>query len=342
MRKLYLGLSFITVTVLVACDDNSNSTKGSEPVEVADIMAEAFDDLPVCTEKRDGVMAYVKIEKIAYTCINGYWTPDSDDKDSSSSVTQDKEPESSNEEIDDIESSSSEEMSKFSSSSENVEFVDPSTIVKGTMTDDRDGRTYRTVKIGNQVWMAENLNYRYLGPTDDLDSSSFCYRNIFADCNTYGRLYLWSAAMDSAGIIEGNTPNSCGVNSECSPSGIVRGICPQGWHLPTQAEWNTLFTAVGGNSKAGSKLKSTSGWNDYDGESAHGTDVYGFSAIAAGFREGSGLFYGAGSCTRFWSATEDEYASFVSSMNPSYGYGGGANLAGVGKYDAISVRCLKD
>ena len=139
--------------------------------------------------------------------------------------------------------SSANDLGESSSSGE----IDVNDVVTGTFTDPRDGQTYRTVKIGNQTWMAENLNYRYLGPTDDLDSSSFCYDDDPANCETYGRLYLWSAAMDSAGIIEGNTANGCGYNSECSPSGNVRGVCPQGWHLPSNCdEFETLFEAVGG------------------------------------------------------------------------------------------------
>ena len=72
----------------------------------------------------------------------------------------------------------------------------------GTLTDDRDGQTYKTVKIGEQWWMAENLNYRYIQQTyngGEKDSSSYCYNDDPANCEKYGRLYLWSAAMDSAG-----------------------------------------------------------------------------------------------------------------------------------------------
>ena len=139
-------------------------------------------------------------------------------------------------------------------------------LLKGTLTDDRDGQTYKTVKIGNQVWMAENLNYAYLGGSknlDDspsLDSTSFCYENDPANCDTYGRLYLWSAAMDSAGIISGS-PNHCGYNKKCTPSWPVRGVCPDGWHLPEKTEWEELIKTAGGltSSKA---LKSRSGWKN--------------------------------------------------------------------------------
>ena len=100
----------------------------------------------------------------------------------------------------------------------------------GTLTDARDGHTYGSVKIGNQVWMSENLNYK----VDD----SWCCHDDERECEKYGRLYLypWAAAMDA---------------------------CPMGWHLPTQKEFETLIYAVGGSRSAGTKLKSQSGWKKY-------------------------------------------------------------------------------
>ncbi len=228
--------------------------------------------------------------------------------------------------------SSANDLDELSSSSEN----DVNDVVTGTFTDPRDGQTYRTVKIGNQTWMAENLNYRYLGPTDDLDSSSFCYDDDPANCETYGRLYLWSAAMDSAGIIEGNTANGCGYNSECSPSGNVRGVCPQGWHLPSDwDEFETLFEAVGGQEVAGAMLKSTSGWNS----NGDGTDAYGFSAFPAGARNIDSGFRNLGNNVTFWSSTE--IGSNVYSMYLNYSYER-AFLEDDGKDFGFSVRCLKD
>ncbi|WP_407448974.1 fibrobacter succinogenes major paralogous domain-containing protein [Fibrobacter sp.] len=229
-------------------------------------------------------------------------------------------------------SSIANDLDELSSSSEN----DVNDVVTGTFTDPRDGQTYRTVKIGNQTWMAENLNYRYLGPTDDLDSSSFCYDDDPANCDTYGRLYLWSAAMDSAGIIEGNTANGCGYNSECSPSGNVRGVCPQDWHLPSNwDEFETLFEAVGGQEVAGAMLKSTSGWNS----NGDGTDAYGFSAFPAGYRNVDSGFHNLGNNVTFWSSTE--IGGGVYSMYLNYSYER-AFLEDGGKDFALSVRCLKD
>ena len=215
----------------------------------------------------------------------------------------------------------------------------------GTMTDSRDGKTYRTVKIGDQVWMAENLNYAYTGVpykygSYTSDSTSWCYGNDPANCDTYGRLYTWAAAMDSVGKWSTNG-KGCGYNVTCSPTYPVRGVCPEGWHLPDTTEWKTLFTAVGGKSTAGTALKSTSGWkNDYGGESGNGTDAFAFSALPAGYGDYDGDYNGGGYDAYFWSSTEyfsyDAYDMYLSYIN---------GLAGLGygdKYYGFSVRCLKD
>ena len=206
----------------------------------------------------------------------------------------------------------------------------------GTLTDDRDGQTYKTVKIGDQVWMAENLNYRYIQQTDDgaeEDSSSYCYNDDPANCAKYGRLYLWSAAMDSAGIIPGNTANGCGYWENCNLGNVkVRGVCPEGWHLPDTTEWNALFNAVGGEETAGIMLKSTEGW-EYNG---NGTDSYFFSALPAGPRDDDEDIYDA----FFWSSTEFN-SGLASSMCLFYNFDS-AYLFNNFKNSGLSVRCLKD
>ena len=224
----------------------------------------------------------------------------------------------------------------------------------GTLTDDRDGQTYKTVKIGEQWWMAENLNYAYTGvpfkyvlSTDSnlvyySDSTSWCYDNDAANCAKYGRLYTWAAAMDSAGIIPGNTANGCGYYGEfCNlGEGKVRGVCPEGWHLPDTTEWKTLFDAVGGDATAGIMLKSTEGWNDYYGTSGNGSDTYSFSALPAGLRNGSGDYIYEGYYADFWSSTEhNSYNAY--SMRLRYN-SDLAYLDGNLKYLGFSVRCLKD
>ena len=239
-------------------------------------------------------------------------------------------------------SSSAKSSNSVASSSSVLEgYVDPSTVVKGTMTDERDGQSYKTVKIGTQTWMAENLNYAYLQPTAELDSSSFCYNDSASYCEKYGRMYLLSAAMDSAGIWTSDD-KSCGFDKTCNlGDDYVQGICPVGWHLPTLSEWFVLLSAVNGANYGGNELKATSGWNDrsYPG-SGNGTDAYSFAALPAGYRASSGYFYEEGDYAYFWSSTE--YT--VSDANVVYlYYKTNAVVQHFGdRAHGLSVRCVKD
>ena len=211
----------------------------------------------------------------------------------------------------------------------------------GILKDSRDGQEYKTVKIGEQWWMAENLNYAYTGvPFDNgystSDSTSWCLDNDPANCAKYGRLYTWAAAMDSVGEWSANG-KGCGNGNKCSPTYPVRGICPEGWHLPDTTEWRTLFTAVGGQSTAGKMLKSTSGWNS----SGNGTDAYAFSALpAAGRRYSSGDFSYEGYYAYFWSSSGN--GSYYAYRMCLYYDDDGASLYGDYKGNGFSVRCLKD
>ena len=215
-----------------------------------------------------------------------------------------------------------------SSSSVAQSVVDPSAVVVGSITDSRDGQSYKTVSIGSQTWMAENLNYK--------TADSYCYSDNASNCTKYGRFYTWAAAMDSVGMWSTNG-KGCGYNKTCSPTYPVRGVCPEGWHLPTQTEWNTLFAAVGGQSTAGKILKSTSGWNS----SGNGTDAYSFSALSAGNRYNDGGYYGEGDLAYFWSSTESNNDN-ADDMYLTYHNDGIAYLGYDYKDDGFSVRCVKD
>ena len=232
-----------------------------------------------------------------------------------------------------VEKTSSSNKEKVSSSSKKVEsssssvvqsVVDPSTVVVGNITDSRDGQSYKTVTIGTQTWMAQNLNYE--------TANSYCYFDSPSNCTEYGRLYTWAAAMDSAGIWSANG-KGCGYGKTCSPTYPVRGVCPTGWHLPTKAEFETLFTAVGGSSIAGTKLKSTSGWT-YGG---NGTDDYSFSALPTGSRNDYGNYYGEGYDARFWGSTEN-YSNNAYGMTDD----NATLLWDYFKNNGFSVRCVKD
>ena len=144
---------------------------------------------------------------------------------------------------------------------------------RGTFTDERDGQVYKTIQIGEQIWMAQNLNYAYTGVKfrakgNTSDSTSWCYENKVSNCDKYGRLYTWSAVMDSAAQFIENARTTCGysnltegtLGSRCNPNSPHRGICPEGWHVPTEQEFSTLHTYIGGSNTGGLLLKSTSGW----------------------------------------------------------------------------------
>ena len=211
--------------------------------------------------------------------------------------------------------------------------------MKSKFTDARDGKTYRTVKIGSQIWMAENLNYDYNQNT----AQSYCYNNSVANCTTYGRLYTWSAAMDSAAVFSGNG-KGCGDGKTCSAIKPVRGVCPEGWHLPDATEWNALEKFVanslynGKTDSVGYALKSTSGWTAYNGKTG-GSDYFGFGALPAGYRY-NGSFYDVQNHANFWSSTEysTNYA-YVLSLYYNITY---LRTDNHDKRYARSVRCVKD
>jgi uncharacterized protein (TIGR02145 family) len=165
-----------------------------------------------------------------------------------------------------------------------------------------NGKTYKTVVIGTQTWMAENLNHnvadsKCYGEGGYLDDNQILTNDeIQANCDTYGRLYNWVRAM--------NLPNDCN-SSTCSNqiSTKHKGICPTDWHIPSDADWITLINYVGG-SAAGTKLKATSGW--YKIINTNGTDNYGFSALPGGYGNPDGKFGFVGYEGNWWSAREYE------------------------------------
>jgi len=209
----------------------------------------------------------------------------------------------------------------------------------GSLTDERDGRTYKTVKIGNQWWMAENLDYDpgQGGFGDAIYDWSWCFDNEPKNCDAMGRLYTWAAAIDSVKLAtDENASRDCGYDRTCFLPNTVQGICPTGWHLPDTTEWTTLFTAVGGQSKSGDVLRSMSGWFN----NGNGSDAFGFSALPAARRYYYNRFddytYGA----YFWSATEDdELHAYYMFLRFNFTTAEQYNLR---KDHAFSVRCVKD
>jgi uncharacterized protein (TIGR02145 family) len=190
------------------------------------------------------------------------------------------------------------------------------------------GQTYKTVVIGTQTWMAENLNYAV--------ENSKCYDDDPKNCAKYGRLYDWATAMA--------LPPNCNTSlcsNQMQPK--HKGICPEGWHIPSEAEWNTLESYVesssGCNSCAGRLLKARNGWSDYNGAaSGNGTDDFGFSALPSG--------NGNGSSGDWWTTSAeidfDYDEALCGTRSISFDDDGAIRRGGSSKYGLISVRCVKD
>jgi uncharacterized protein (TIGR02145 family) len=186
----------------------------------------------------------------------------------------------------------------------------------GTMSDN-DGNTYKTIQIGTQTWMAEDLRttkYRNGDPIPTLDNE-FDWYQTSSDART-GGLYNWFAVADS------------------------RNLCPAGWHVPSDGEWTTLENFLGGVSVAGGKMKTTTGWNDYNGQNGNGTNESGFSGLPGGYRGDNGTYFAIGNYGGWWSSTE--YSAMFAWYRYLFygdGYSGrGNNYEPLG----LSVRCLRD
>ncbi|MBK8801869.1 MAG: cadherin-like beta sandwich domain-containing protein [Fibrobacteres bacterium] len=206
----------------------------------------------------------------------------------------------------------------------------------GTLKDDRDGQSYWTVKIGNQNWMAQNLNFAGAG---ECPAGGATGTVAVADsCKKYGRLYYWAEAM---------ALSSTYITRAWSGGEVKhQGLCPTGWHVPLDAEWQALEVSVGMSEAVaaadgkrgateGTKLMSTSGWLDNTG-----ADVYGFRGLPVGFAYAEGSYLDVGSSAYFWSATEYG-ASAAWSRNLLSGEPG-VNRREMYKSLAISVRCLEN
>jgi len=208
---------------------------------------------------------------------------------------------------------------------------------KSVMTTDIDGNMYNTITIGTQTWMAENLkttkyNDGTLIPnvTDNtawagLSTGAYCdYDNTPSNSTTYGRLYNWYAVDNNA--------------STKDASNGSKNICPAGWHVPTDTEWTTLTTYLGGLDVAGGKLKET-GTTHWNTPNTDATNSSGFTALPGGYRFGNTFTY-IGTTGYWWSLTEDG----TGTVWTRYIYFSGSSVYRVGssKAGGFSVRCIRD
>lgn len=238
-------LASIAAIMMIACGDDSGNNTNSQNESSQAYKVPTIYELGTCSAQNNGQSILVESESAYYICSNNEWKKESivyfDEYGnmllSSSSLVE-------------ISSNSEEDMT--APSCETCEY--------SSLTDDRDGQTYRTVKIGSQWWMAENLNFDY--QVNGVSYGSYCYADDPENCQKYGRLYTRGAKGDSASLY--------GTGS--------RGICPKGWHVPDSIEFNTLFKYVG--EYAGTHLKAKTGWES-NGE---GEDTYGFRILPAGMK----------------------------------------------------------
>ena len=208
--------------------------------------------------------------------------------------------------------SSSSSVAPQPSSSETIVSSSGVVVEYGTLQDPRDGKSYKTVKIGNLTWMAENLNYDNSATATGSIDSSFCYDGIPANCTKYGRLYQEYAAT---------------------------AVCPEGWRLPTADDWRDLTNAVkeefGDNNGS---LRTVGEWeNTIFGDNVTATNASGFSALPAGYRAKTGEYDGQGTKAYFWG--EDNMNHYAWILSNQYDLDKESLIRG---YFAYSIRCIKN
>lgn len=202
----------------------------------------------------------------------------------------------------------------------------------GKMTDPRDGKVYRTIKVDSLEWMAENLNFSDSDLMPNIKKGNWCYNDNLAFCDVGGRLYTWTAAMDlpKERLKEGDW------ETRYHPQ-HWRGVCPEGWTIPTEEEFRDLLTRVWDDgSTVGQMLKSAKGWN----RNGNGTDSIGFTALPFGFY-GNGESYNAGFEGLFWTSQESSYTLEAFAVKFEFDQDD-AIITDLNKSFGLSVRCVSD
>ena len=212
-----------------------------------------------------------------------------------------------------------------------------------SITDPRDNKVYKVVTVGKgknaQTWFAENLNYADSVATPSLKGRNWCYDDVEANCDVGGRLYTWSAAIDSVKLATDEThPMRCGVYLTCVLPEKVQGICPAGWHVPTYMEWRALNELVGSETTYG-MFMTQNGWSDGN----RGTDVVGFSVFPSGAKNINGKFSRDGALAAIWTSTESDVTeSVILPFLYNWVDDSEDGYLTYNKAYGISVRCLKD
>ena len=338
-----LGCAVISFPLfLAACGDDKSSSAndGNETADDFGFTLEELEELGVgiyesvdevkkkkCDEENEYETAYVKADSSFYVCYKGEWDNDF----SGDNYTVEIPIVESEDDLDECNEENEGEMfrvprdtifdtyacedgewiSDFGGNS--GEPVDPKTVVKGTFTDERDGKTYKTVKIGKQTWMAENLNYKV--------SNSYCYEGKAENCKKYGRLYRYDAAKKA---------------------------CPDGWKLPSQLAWQKLLGTsfpefimeervpgmMGGIAGYGVKFESVIGLDD---------DPYGFNILPAGFARDASKFTQGSKIAYFWTSTPGPAAFGGLSSLLMLTFASKASYLSINPLAsfAYSIRCIK-
>ncbi len=335
----FLAISTICGATLLACSDDGNTTS---PAGTNYTFSSSKDlaNTP-CTKKIEGKTAYFEPEEATLACeysveyeewvwVNQDIQNTGDKKSSSSSAkTSDTKNSSSSQKAKSssssatvlaLSSSSKEQLPEFDSTA--VKLIEPCIVDSvdnceyETLTDERDGRTYKAVKIGTQTWMAEDLAFKYKSATVRTGCATKTY-----ECGSDSVVYSWSAAMDSAGLFS-DEGLYCGDSIKCYHPLQVRGACPVGWHLPNLNEWKTLFTAT--SAKTWTRL-----------------NEFGFAFIYSVYKEPSMKV------NPYWTSTEENRSNgetLVSTINFEKGFEGASIIfSGTSWHNYLnSVRCVKD
>ena len=206
----------------------------------------------------------------------------------------------------------------------------------GTVKDSRDNQVYKTIGVKGQMWMAENLKIDYKLPQKN-DADTIVYGNVCNEdsCEIYGRFYSWAMAMDSAGLYSKNG-KGCGYGVVCTPTYPVRGVCLEGWHLPTVEELQNLFISIEGSAKN----IQAQGYEEW----SQATDKYGFSALPAGIYGDDVGFVHVGKNAYFWSSSF-ERTTLADSVTAGIGYLYINNVGVMREHSVrvgMTVRCVKD